>query len=47
MIGPNRFDEFSENFQTTSDPTKVLNGGLGGGYPKSGPKLNSNGSGAS
>jgi len=27
--------------------TVVLNGGSGGGYPKSGPKLNSNGSGAS
>ena len=28
-------------------PTVVLNGGSGGGYPKSGPKLNFNGSGAS
>ena len=27
--------------------TEVLNGGSGGGYPKSGPKLNFNGSGAS
>ena len=27
--------------------TVVLNGGSGGGYPKSGPKLNFNGSGAS
>ena len=27
--------------------TEVLNGGSGGGYPKSGPKLNSNGSGVS
>ena len=27
--------------------TEVLNGGSGGGYPTSGPKLNSNGSGVS
>ena len=34
--------KFSNNMDTV-----VLNGGSGGGYPKSGPKLSFNGSGAS
>ena len=35
------------DFSSRLAPTVVLNGGSGGGYPKSGPKLNFNGSGAS
>ena len=39
-------ENWGEGLEKGGD-TEVLNGGAGGGYPKSGPKLNFNGSGAS